>query len=480
MSLPAVVDGRFRLASPATALILSAIVAFLLAASLALTVAAHRFSVSNVIPQFVIVTTFALAGAVVARHLPGNALGWIMLGGAAFFALNDAASLYTVLDYRQHGGTLPLGNVAVLLQPSWAPAILLIGLAILLFPDGRLPSARWRWPVVAVFVLGAAWLGGALAIAVHAIANHQVHVTTGGDLTEIDHPTGLAAWWGRTQTVFFAALAVSWLAWIGRQIQIYRHARGVRKVQLKWLLSGASICVACGIASALLGILLPSGAGNAVGQVLIVGIAALPIGLGVGILKYRLYEIDRLVSRTLSYAILTGLLVAVYLGLVTLITRTLPLSSPVAVAAATLAAAALFSPLRARVQHAVDRRFNRARYDAEATIAAFSASVRDAVDLGTVEGMRRHRRTRATPHSVSRTRTRPAGGSPAQTCEDRLEPFRTRRVHTRGRNVLVTRAGLNPAAVSRATRETARRPGRRRATTRCARCRDRPRPGDER
>ena len=121
-----------------------------------------------------------------------------------------------------------------------------------------------------------------------------------------------------------------------------------------------------------------------VGSQSFVGIVALPIGLGIGILKYRLYDIDRLISRTLSYAILSALLVGVFLGVVVLTTRVLPFSSPVGVAASTLAAAALSNPLRRRAQRLVDRRFNRARYDAEATVAAFSAQLRDAVDLDTV------------------------------------------------------------------------------------------------
>ncbi len=112
---------------------------------------------------------------------------------------------------------------------------------------------------------------------------------------------------------------------------------------------------------------------------------ALPIGIGVGILKYRLYEIDRLVSRTLSYAILTALLAGTFVGLVALTTDLLPFSSSVGVAASTLAAAALFNPLRRRVQRVVDRRFNRSHYDAEATVAAFAARLRDAVDLDAVQ-----------------------------------------------------------------------------------------------
>jgi len=111
------------------------------------------------------------------------------------------------------------------------------------------------------------------------------------------------------------------------------------------------------------------------------GFAALPVSMGVAILKYRLYEIDRIISRTLAYAVVTGLLIGVYAGLVLLATQVLSAGSQVAVAASTLAAAALFSPLRRRVQRAVDRRFNRARYDADKTVAAFASRLNDAVDL---------------------------------------------------------------------------------------------------
>jgi hypothetical protein len=129
---------------------------------------------------------------------------------------------------------------------------------------------------------------------------------------------------------------------------------------------------------------LPYGVGEVVSDVLEVGIAALPVGIGVAILRYRLYEIDRIISRTLAYAIVTGLLVGVYAGLVLLATRVLSINSPVAVAVSTLAAAALFSPVRRRVQQMVDRRFNRVRYDGERTVEAFAARLKDAVDLETV------------------------------------------------------------------------------------------------
>jgi len=124
-----------------------------------------------------------------------------------------------------------------------------------------------------------------------------------------------------------------------------------------------------------------NGAGSIAGTL---GILVLPVSLALGILKFRLYDIDRIISRTVAYAVLTGILVGVYAGLVLLATQVLAVKSPVAVAASTLAVAALFSPLRRRVQRAVDRRFNRARYDADQTVAAFVARLKDAVDLDTV------------------------------------------------------------------------------------------------
>jgi hypothetical protein len=158
---------------------------------------------------------------------------------------------------------------------------------------------------------------------------------------------------------------------VGRQVLSWRQATGERRQQLKWLAFGAAVSVAWLIAMFLFS--LP-----------IVGIAALPVSMGIAILKYRLYDIDRIISRTLAYAIVTGLLVGVYAGLVLLTTQVFRVHTPVAVAAATLAAAALFNPLRRRVQRAVDRRFNRARYDADQTVAVFAARLKDAVDLDAV------------------------------------------------------------------------------------------------
>ncbi|MDQ2816480.1 MAG: hypothetical protein M3Z75_32760, partial [Actinomycetota bacterium] len=155
-----------------------------------------------------------------------------------------------------------------------------------------------------------------------------------------------------------------------------------RREQLKWLVSGAAVSVVSVVLSVQIG--TASGPGHVVASLLSFGLVATPLGIGMGTLKYRLYDIDRIISRTLAYAMVTGLLIGVYAGLVLLATRVLSVSSPVAVAASTLAAAALFNPLRRRVQRAVDRRFNRSRYDADAMATAFAARLKDAVDLDSV------------------------------------------------------------------------------------------------
>jgi NADH:ubiquinone oxidoreductase subunit K len=179
--------------------------------------------------------------------------------------------------------------------------------------------------------------------------------------------------------IFFA----SWIVSVGYQVVSWRRASGERREQLSWLMAGGAAALTSFLAAIAAGA-LPHSIRGAVSDILVCGVAALPVGMGVAILKYRLYEIDRIVSRTLAYTIVTGLLVGVYSGLVLLATRVLSVSSPVAVAASTLAAAALFAPVWRRVQRVVDRRFNRVRYDGDRMVEAFAARLKDAPDLEAV------------------------------------------------------------------------------------------------
>jgi hypothetical protein len=174
------------------------------------------------------------------------------------------------------------------------------------------------------------------------------------------------------------------LSWIACKVSTSRGANGERRAQLKWLMTGGVVTIV-GFA---LGLALNRSSSSALQLIAAVGFMcafALPVSIGVGVLRYRLYDIDRLISRTLSYAVLTALLGGAFVSLVALSTDLLAFSSSVGVAASTLAAAALFNPLRGRVQRIVDRRFNRSRYDAEATVAAFAARLRDAIDLDMVQ-----------------------------------------------------------------------------------------------
>jgi hypothetical protein len=213
---------RFRLASTATALVLGAFVLVLTVAGLPLGAMAHQLK-SDGVSQVVLILLFLAAGVVV----------------AGFYVLNDDASYYLVADYRFHHGTLPFGPVAVLLQPSWAPAIICMGLAILLFPDGRLLSPRWRWLLVVYLTVGAVRMAGAFAISAGAIIGHDIHVDSTGNLLVIDHPAGATAWWGAVQDLFFPVLLVS----LAGQLASYRRSGTERRQQLKWLMTGAAVCV---------------------------------------------------------------------------------------------------------------------------------------------------------------------------------------------------------------------------------------------
>jgi hypothetical protein len=320
-------------------------------------------------------------GTLLAVRRPRNPIGWLLL--AIIIVEVAPTSQYLVLDYRMHHGSLPLGWVAVVLQECWPMFLVSVTLLLWLFPDGTLPAGRWHR---AASIAAVGWLLVGLATSARGVL-----VAAGGDI-RIQPSGGLANPSPDVMRVLSAVVIVgtlaSWTAWLAVQIPIYRHASGVYRQQLKWLYSGAVIFVFAffGVFIATLAVqAIPGWNDQSVTNALaILGTAALPACLGVAVLKYRLYDLNRVISRVVSYALITALLAGVFAGLILLATRELPVRGSVAVAVATLVVAALFNPLRRRVQRAVDRRFNRSRYDAEAVVAAFTARLRHTVDLDTL------------------------------------------------------------------------------------------------
>ena len=319
----------------------------------------------------------AAVGWLVTRRQPGNPIGWLFLVTGVFMFLGTAGGDYGYYVYRLGHHHLPLGAAGSALSQFWGLSLVLLGADILLFPDGRLASRWWR-SALRIYAVAFVLLVLATCVAIAgALAAHPIRVDTTGGLTAVDDPAG---WFKVVQGPLTVVIIGLSLAFIARQALSWRRSSGDRRQQLKWLASGAAITIVCLFLAASF-----STSGGPKTLLVILGlawfgVAALPVSIGVGILKYRLYEIDRLISRTLAYAIVTGLLVGVYAGLVLLATQVFKFHSTVAVAASTLVAAALFNPVRRRVQHAVDRRFNRARYNAERLVATFAARLQDAVD----------------------------------------------------------------------------------------------------
>jgi hypothetical protein len=371
-----------RLLSTRTAIALGVLALVLNVAGL-IAIAVSGETVIDLVRLVGLLPTVAV-GLLLAVRRPGNPIGWFMLGAAVCFALTSGSAAYALWDYGLHHGTLPFGRLSIALQPAWAPALVLTAGCLWLFPDGHLPPGRRRRAGGILFAVGLVYAAAMFVPWVMAAASPTLQVDPDGTPAVLANPAGQQLIWVTVENIGFFALLLSWVVWLAVQVPKYRHSSGERRLQLKWLYGGAAVFIAS------LGIALfqtnhPTGPSVVVDAVVAPGVAALPIALGIGILKYRLYDIDRIISRTLAYAVVTGLLVGVYAGLVLLATGVLGLHSTVAVAAATLAAAALFNPLRKRVQRAVDRRFNRAHYDAEATVAAFAGRLRGSVDLASIQ-----------------------------------------------------------------------------------------------
>ncbi len=320
-----------------------------------------------------ITAAYGGVGAFVIGREPRNAVGWILWLIGLLVGLNSAANAYADWSIDAFGGSLP-GSTAAGWITQWAfspPLVMALLLLPLLFPDGRPPSARWRW-VVALSVV---------TVAVSALPDLLAPGPLGS--TGIQNPTG---WTGDPAVLNVLGVfnAVSPLVAlplvIASAVVRYRRGTAIERAQLRWFGSTAALSVA-----ALSVATLTSNPVAIVAFVIaMVGVGLLPIAIGLAILRYRLWDIDRIISRSVAYLLITGLLAALFAGLVLALQTVLSSvtgASTLAVAASTLAVFALFQPLRRRVQRLVDRRFNRSKVDAEATLSALSAQLRDETDM---------------------------------------------------------------------------------------------------
>ena len=319
------------------------------------------------------VASFATVGALVATRKPENPVGWIMLVVAFAFALGGASLQYvpaadTPAAKASAGATLAAWLTTwIWVLGSSLPATFLL----LLFPDGRLPSRRWR-PV--------AWFAGVAIV----LAGAGLALTPGRlDEVLIENPVGVA---GADTAAAIGALLlpVAGIASVASLVFRYRAATHEVRQQLKWITWTAALLAVVLVAVAVIELVVrpeSSDFGNGLASF---GLSAVPIAMGIAILRHRLYDIDVVINRTLVYGALTATLVAAYLGLVLLIQVALsPVTeqSDLAIAVSTLAVAALVRPLRTRIQALVDRRFYRRRYDAARTLERFGGRVRDEVAL---------------------------------------------------------------------------------------------------
>ena len=328
-----------------------------------------------IVGAIILVTVSAAAvGAVLASRRPRHPVGWLLLGVGLALNVSLLVESYVKYGLLARPGSLPgaryLAGFAYSTVLIWLSCA---GFVLLLTPTGSLPSPRWRWwarvaavaPVVVV--LGSVVQPDPLApdyrgnpLAVPALARVLVVPAVAG----------------------VVVVLVSLLVGAGSLVVRFRRARGVERQQLRWLAYAAALAAGLLLVALVAGFVLAKD--EVVLASLALGVALLPLATGAAILRYRLYDLDRIISRTLAYGLLTVLLGGGYAGVVLGLGQLLGRDSSLVVAVATLAVAAAFQPARRRVQQAVDRRFNRRRYDAARTIAAFSARLREQVDLDTL------------------------------------------------------------------------------------------------
>src|SRR5215216_2958704 len=327
------------------------------------------------IPLLVAAVSAATVGALLGSRRPAHPVGWLLLGLGLLVVADVVVSEYVAYGVVARPRSLSrasyLAGVSNGVQFLWLACA---GFVLLLTPTGSLPSPRWRW---CARLAAAAPLLLVVLSAVDPQPLLPEHPEVGNPLA-VPVPAGLLLAVAAVAAVVVLATLV---AAAGSMVVRFRRARGVERQQLRWL------ALAAALAAGLLLVAVAAGAMGRDGVVLAaIGtcVALLPLATGAAILRYRLYDLDRIISRTLAYGLLTLLLGLAYAGVVLGLGRLLPQGSSLAVPAATLAVAGLFQPARRRIQGAVDRRFNRRRHDAAQTIQTFSTHLRDQLDLDTL------------------------------------------------------------------------------------------------
>jgi hypothetical protein len=335
----------------------------------------------------VVILAFTLVGTLIASRHPDNPIGWVCLTIGLTLMLAGAAGEYDVYALQTRPGSLPGGEYMAWLETwGWVPPVVLIGtFLILLFPDGRLPSRRWR-PV--------AWL--CLAVLISASVSEAFFPGPLSEAPNVTNPFGIESARSALELVSmvsFLLLPLCFGASALSMILRFRRAAGEERQQLKWFASAAALLAGAFCTTVIASIIVEEVMGRSASSLafktaqdlVTLSFAGLPVAAGIAILRYRLYDIDVVINRTLVYATLTVMLAAVYLGGVVVLQYVFRAlsggESQLAIVTSTLAIAALFNPMRRRVQALVDRRFYRRKYDATKTLEAFNARLREETDL---------------------------------------------------------------------------------------------------
>jgi hypothetical protein len=327
------------------------------------------------VPAVLGIVSATTVGAVLASRRPRHPVGWLLLGLGLSVSASGAADGYAPYGLLVRPGALPAARYVALYSPALlAISITCIGFILLLTPTGSLPSARWRW-----------WARVATAAPVVVLLTVTLlPQPLGPEYQSVANPLGLGALEAPLQAATGVALALTVLGVLVAAASLvvrFRHARGPERQQLRWVaLAAAVVSLAAALVLAAMLTETPALFGWGLGLCA----AVLPLAIGAAVLRYRLYDLDHIISRTLTYGLLTVLLGGGYAGIILGVGQFLGRESSLVVAGATLAVAAAFQPARRRIQQAVDRRFNRRKYNTATTIQAFSTRLRDQIDLDTL------------------------------------------------------------------------------------------------